>query len=189
MQSSKLSGSSSSEGMNRISRSRKSSNSGSTGESRIDHGFPKFRDWSQDRPKGPQSRSTSLTRQSSRNSTLSTQSSVASSTNFNIKAGMTTSTRPTPRTVKDTKAKLNHTKAVQFLKKEKITFVIFICWIFSLSKSKVSYCDSDDSRLRLFEEHLRKHSYTKNKHALCHVCEHILEGTFVKGTCHWLIAK
>ena len=101
MQSTKLSDSPSSEGMNMKSRSRsrKSSNAGLTGESRIDHGFPKFRDWSQDRPKGPQSRSTSLTRQSSRNSTLSRQSSVASSTNFNIKAGMTTSTRPTPRTV------------------------------------------------------------------------------------------
>ena len=68
------------------SRSRKESNAG---ESRTDHGFPKFRDWSQERPKGQNNRSRSLTRQTSRNSTLSRQNSVVSNTR----------TRPSPRNV------------------------------------------------------------------------------------------
>ena len=87
-------------GMSSRRQSRKSSDASLKGESRTDHGlgFPRLRDSSSDRLKAPASRTTSLTRLGSQNSSLSRQSSVASSTNFNIKAGITTSTRPTART-------------------------------------------------------------------------------------------
>ena len=44
---------------------------------------------------------------------------------------------------------------------------------------------SDESILYLLEQHLRKHSWTKNQHSICTICQSIMEGSFVKGTCHW----
>merc|ERR1711936_430412 len=44
---------------------------------------------------------------------------------------------------------------------------------------------SSESRLHLLEEHLRKHSWSNStRHNICSICQSIMEGSFVKGTCH-----
>ena len=48
-----------------------------------------------------------------------------------------------------------------------------------------NYMFSNESRLHLLEEHLRKHSWSNSsRHNICSICQSIMEGSFVKGTCH-----